>query len=328
MRNFLGLLILALAIGAGWKLFTNFKIEGWQSLRFVKRDGTLSQGPDPTGVPVQRAADTIRVATFNLTVLGNTKIGSPHVLDRLAQICRQFDVLAVQEICSSDEDLMPRLIESINSAGRHYDYAIGPRLPIEEEELNREQYAFIFDQASVELDRAQLYTIDDPDDLLLREPLVGWFRVRGPLPEQAFTFTLVNVHLDPNQAPDEIEQLAQVYRAVQDDGRTEDDVFILGDFNADERDLESLTSAAGIQGVLTGTPTDTRHSRQFDNILLQRQATNEYVGASGIYDFMRELNLHLDEALEVSGHVPVWADFSIQEGGRPGAIASRPRNER
>jgi deoxyribonuclease-1-like protein len=328
VRNFVGLVVLAIAIGAIWQLLTHFKVEGLQSIRFVKRDVASTDVSGGTDIPIQRAADTIRVATFNLSVLGHTKINTPHVVDRLAQICRQFDIIAVQEICSSDEDIMPRLIDAINSAGRHYDYAIGPRLPQEQEDVNREQYAFIFDQASVELDRAQLYTIDDPDDLLIREPLVGWFRVRGPIAEQAFTFTLVNVHIDPDQPLEEIEQLAQVYRAVHGDGRGEDDVFILGDFSTDERDLESFASTAGIAGVLAGTPTDTRHTRQYDNIFFQRQATNEFVGRAGIYDFMRELNLRLEEALDVSAHVPVWADFTIYEGGRPGTVASRPRDER
>ena len=42
-----------------------------------------------------------------------------------------------------------------------------------------EQFAFIFDTQRVETDRFQLYTIDDPEDLVTREPLVAWFRVKG-----------------------------------------------------------------------------------------------------------------------------------------------------
>ena len=43
----------------------------------------------------------------------------------------------------------------------------------------------MFDTASIEVDRSALYTVADPDDLLHREPLVGWFRVRGPPADQA-----------------------------------------------------------------------------------------------------------------------------------------------
>ena len=34
----------------------------------------------------------------------------------------------------------------------------------------------------------------------------------------------------------------------------------------------------------------------------------------------------MDEALEVSDHLPVWAEFTIYEGGQAGRIATRPFN--
>ena len=42
-----------------------------------------------------------------------------------------------------------------------------------------------------------------PTICLHREPLVGWFRVRGPDASQAFTFTLVNIHTDPDEVATE-----------------------------------------------------------------------------------------------------------------------------
>jgi hypothetical protein len=48
------------------------------------------------------------------------------------------------------------------------------------------------------------------------------------------------------------------------------------------------------------------------------------VGRSGVLDFMRDGNLTLEEALEVSDHLPVWAEFSIFEGGTIGRVATRP----
>lgn len=38
---------------------------------------------------------------------------------------------------------------------------------------------------------------------------------------------------------------------------------------------------------------------------------------------MREFNLSLDQALQVSDHLPVWAEFSVYEGGRAGSVATR-----
>ena len=43
-----------------------------------------------------------------------------------------------------------------------------------------------------------------------------------------------------------------------------------------------------------------------------------------MYDFMRGFNLTQDQAERVSDHLPIWAEFSVYEGGRPGPIAARP----
>ena len=43
-----------------------------------------------------------------------------------------------------------------------------------------------------------------------------------------------------------------------------------------------------------------------------------------MFDFLREYNLTSDQALEVSDHMPVWAEFSVYEGGQPGRIATVP----
>jgi endonuclease/exonuclease/phosphatase family metal-dependent hydrolase len=205
--------------------------------------------------------------------------------------------------------------------GRDYDYVIGPRLGRAD---NKEQYAFVFDRASIEVDRSQLYTIDDPDDLMHREPLVGWFRVRGPSQDQAFTFTLVNVHTDPDETDQELNVLDDVFRVVRADGRGEDDVILLGDLNVDDRHLGQLGQVADITWVVAGMPTNTRGTMQYDNILFSQAATVEFTGRGGVFDFMRQYNLSMDEALEVSDHLPVWAEFNIYEGGKPGQLAARP----
>jgi hypothetical protein len=41
---------------------------------------------------------------------------------------------------------------------------------------------------------------------------------------------------------------------------------------------------------------------------------------------IREFNLTVEEALAISDHQPVWAEFGLQEGGMPGRVATRPFN--
>ena len=324
VRNWLVVLLLAGLGYGGWLFFREYRIAGWDQVRLVPR-GSITGSSN--GIPL-RQTHTIRIATFNIQVFGSSKIDKPHVVEILARIVRQFDVVAIQEIRSREQDLLPRFLDVVNATGRKYDYVIGPRLPRTPGAANPEQYAFVFDQETIEVDRLQLYTIDDPDDLLAREPFVAWFRVRGPPSDQAFTFTLVNIHTDPDKAAFEVDQLGQVYRAVVNDGRGEDDVILLGDFNADCQSLERLRRAAAIECALDGQPTNTRGTNSYDNIVFDRHATVEFTGRAGVLDFMRQFNLTLDQALEVSDHLPVWAEFSAWEGGRPGSVASLPSLQR
>jgi len=322
VKNFYTLLLLAAIGGGGWYIVHHYRIQGLDGIRLIPKENQVSSSSGNVTTPA-RGAPTVRIASFNIQVFGTTKIGKPHVVDYLAQIARQYDVIAVQEIRSRDEDIIPKFVDAINSADRHYDYVIGPRLPRDENRSNREQYAFIFDQATIEVDRGQLYTINDPDDLLVREPLVGWFRVRGPPESEAFTFTLVNIHTDPDVAQFEVDQLAQVYQTVLNDGRGEDDVILVGDFNVDERHLGQLAQVSGIDWAIKGVPTNTRGTHQYDNIVYQRQATAEFTGRVGVFDYLREFSLTMDQALEISDHLPVWAEFHAYEGGRAAAIADR-----
>ena len=273
-----------------------------------------------TESPLNRSGEAIRIATFNLHVFGTTKSRKVQVVDHLANICRRFDVVALQEIVSADQDILPRLVEQMNANYRtEFDYVIGPRLGDPGEE---EQYAFLFDRKAVEVDRGYIHTIEDNHDLLKRDPLVASFRVRGPKPEDAFTFTLVNVRVDPNNSAREMSIMDDVFLAVRGNGSGEDDVILLGDFNVDDRNYGELGKMAGMSWAISGIPTNTEGTHQFDNLLFAQSSTREYLGRGGVFDFMREFNLTLQQALEISDHVPVWAEFSVYEDGVPGRVAN------
>lgn len=315
------LLIIALVGGGGYLYKQGYRIEGLDkiSVKPAGQQPTTDVGYAPP--PVDRSGSTVRVGSFNIQVFGTSKLNKPRVMNVLAEVVRRFDVVAIQEVRAKSDDVLPKFVELINSTGRHYDFVIGPRLG---RTTSTEQYAFIFDTASIEVDRAALYTVADPDDRLHREPLVGWFRVRGPQPEQAFTFSLVDIHTDPDETEQELNALDDVFQAVRNDSRGEDDVIVLGDLNVDDRHLGELGQLSNIAWAISGVPTNTRGNKLYDNIVFSRTATTEFAGRAGVFDLIREFNLTTDEALEVSDHLPIWAEFSIYEGGQPGHIATRP----
>jgi endonuclease/exonuclease/phosphatase family metal-dependent hydrolase len=309
--------LLALVLFGGWFLLKNFDIQGLDQVKLSPKTGQASNTIDPSN---GAGNGGVRIATFNIQVFGEGKLENDRVMNVLVKVAQQFDVLAIQEVRAKSQDILPRFIEMINAQGRHYDYVIGPRLG---RTTSKEQYAFIFDTQTIEIDPSSLYTVDDPDDRLHREPLTAGFRARGAEPTQAFTFTLVNIHTDPDEVADEVNALDDVFRAVRDDGRDEDDVILLGDLNADDTQLGELARIPYLAVAVSAKPTNTRGTAQYDNLLFDARATAEFTGRSGVLDLMKQFNLTLDEALAVSDHFPVWAEFSAYEGGQPGRLASR-----
>lgn len=323
--------VLAALIYGGYTFFKKYEIVGLDNLSIRPRAVTGGAGPSGwaggevavTHVPV-RTGNSIRVATFNIQVFGIDKLGNQNVMHVLAETVRKFDVVAIQEIRSTTDDVLPRFIDLINSTGRHYDYVIGPRLG---RTNSKEQYAFIFDAQTIEVDRGSMFTVEDRDDLLHREPLVALFRVRGPNPHEAFTFTLMDIHTDPDEVKKEVGALAYAFQAVRNvrfNGFAEDDTILLGDFNADEKKFGMLAMLPNMSWVVSGMPTNTRGTHTLDNIMFNRSATVEYTGRWGVLDLVREFNLTQEQALAVSDHLPVWAEFSVYEGGQPGHVAQQP----
>jgi len=282
----------------------------------------VDTGPNAPAPPANVAAGPVlRIASFNIQVFGKKKASKPYVMQELARIINQFDLVAIQEIRTQDEYHIPNFVRLVNQSGRRFDSLVGPRLGITR---STEQYAFLYDTQKVEVDSQSIYTVSDPDGLLHREPLVATFRTRVD-PDQAFTFTLVNMHTDPDIALQEMDVMAEVYKVVRRAGRGEDDIILLGDFNVDDRHLGRLGQLPDILPLIAGVWTNTRQNKQYDNLIIHQPSTTEYSGRSGVYDFMRAGNLSMQQALQVSDHFPVWAEFSIYERDYAGRVASHRR---
>jgi endonuclease/exonuclease/phosphatase family metal-dependent hydrolase len=260
-----------------------------------------------------RRPDTIRIACFNLDNFDRHKSQSPATLQSLAGIIRSFDVVAVQEVRCLEQHVIPRLVDAVNGQTQDFDFVIGPHVGRFE---MKEQFAFIYNRKRIELNKSDVYTVQDPDDLIHSEPLVGWFRARGVNPAEAFTFTLVNIRTDGTTGETERENrlLRGIFENVRNDQRGEDDVILLGDFQVPTAVLRPLAQLPSATYVIAETPTDPAQSTQRDNIIFDSLATVEFTGRSGVVDFLRQMNLTLEQAQMVSHHLPVWAEFSTFEG--------------
>lgn len=260
---------------------------------------------------------SVRIASFHIPRLGPAMLNDPNVAQLLVSILRQYDVVALQGIRSSRDDVLPMLVDQLNRSGGRYDYLIGPRVG---RGTSHQQFAFVFDTAKLETDRFALYSVDDPEDLMNHEPLVAWFRCKGVPQREAFTFSLVNILIDPSFANAERSVLPGLIAAIEQDGRKEDDWIMLGDFAGGHSEL-SMLDAGAVRFALSDIPTDIAGTRMLDTLIFSARATSEFSGRAGAFDFLRKYNLSIERALEVSEHMPVWAEFSRIEGAEPGRIA-------
>lgn len=367
MQRLFSLGLLAAVLGGGYALFNGSlpaNVEQAASvagkvLQNPQLGGPVSQPPqgynqppqgyNPPPQAYQQAApgyapaptapgSTIRIATFNILIFGDTKARNTNVMRTLAAIVQNFDIVAVQEIRTQDDYFIDNFLRDyVNAQGRRYSRIVGPRLG---RTRSTEQYAFLFDTATIQVNPNYIYTLSDEDDLLHREPLIAMFATRA---SPAFTFILINTHTDPDEAGAEMDALAQAVDAVRRHGPGEDDVILLGDLNTNVEmsppsesgfgfaqagrqlrpsDLHGLGKISGIYPVVRAEPTNTRRSRLHDNILVHRGATTEFTGRAGVFDIERHYGLSREQALMVSDHLPVWAEFTVVEGGAPGRLAS------
>ena len=243
----------------------------------------------------------------------------------LLRVLPQFDVVALQEIHTADPAVLVKLVEQLNADGRQFDFATaGNGTSGDGATGNKgpQGSAFVFDRARIEIDRTTVCFVEDPEQRFRHRPLVAQFRAKGPDPKEAFTFKLINVHIDADRAAAEGELLADVYRAVRDDGSQEDDVIMLGDFGAGLQNGEELAARLDITALIAALPTTVRGTVPIDNVLMSRRATTEFTGRSGVFDLMHQFDLTLPGVIDVSHHLPGWCEFVPYEGDMLGHVAA------
>ncbi|QEG40223.1 exonuclease/endonuclease/phosphatase family protein [Roseimaritima ulvae] len=278
-------------------------------------DGDTAEDAAALAEQIPHPSRRVRVASWALGGFGKDKAAKPHVMGWLARVIRSFDVIAVQQITGPQRDLLPRIVEHVNRSGRRYDFLIAPpQLAGTNPYGPEEQLAFVFDTERVVTDRGQFYTVADPANVMTHDPIVGWFRVVGPKPDRAWTFSVVNVRVEMDVARREVAALREVMQAVTQDGRHEDDTLMVGLFQADDAYLRPSLGQNRVVAAVEATPTDIFGRHQVSNVLLDPLVTTEYLGTGGVVNFLRLQNLTLAECEELTPHLPVYAEFSPVEG--------------
>jgi endonuclease/exonuclease/phosphatase family metal-dependent hydrolase len=264
------------------------------------------------------AGQFVIIASWNVENLGS----NTDVQER-AEVIRQFDIVALQEIEKIEglDNLLAR-VEAIT--GYDWEYVVSPYVG---NGRAAEFYAFIFrtDRVAYVEDSKGTYPEPMKDDFS-REPFFATFRAGE------FDFTLITVHVTWGRLPSlrtaECRRLQSVWGYVQNLNPEEDDLILLGDFNRDRPTHSAFDQLRqmGISPVLTETGTRTTFGRTatggswYDHIWIDPQHTGtELTDEIGV-GTPRENSYGggCASSLEgVSDHCTIWAIFDTTNDDDP-----------
>ena len=284
---------------------------------------TINQSSNATIFPTTNITDnpssqsnisSIRIASFNIQIFGESKRSKTEVMDILARIAREFDVMAVQELRDDTETTLPIYLEKINSLpGPHYASVSSPRLG---RTSSKENYAFIFNTDALRL--ISNYTFADPPegtttDLFQREPFISRFETL----DGSYDFVLIVIHTEPDTTPAELGNLTLALDDARKRFPDETDFIMLGDMNADCSYLSAseagslpLRNSSFTWVVPDSADTTTKSTDcAYDRIILAGDAAGGYSGGWGVYRFDEAYGLDQNMTEDISDHYPVWARF-------------------
>ena len=258
--------------------------------------------------------DVARIATFNIKIFGETKMGKTDVVSELVNITLRYDMVVVQEIKDMDQTVPYDFLDAINAeTNETYAMVLSERSgQQEDDEGGQEQYAFYYRTSRFTFEESWLHNDSELDEFQ-REPFIASFNLLSKNGTNIENITLITVHTKPAQAVNETASLHNVVETYKTNS-TESDIILLGDFNADcgyasTYDLNQLDIRSPEYLWVVPDSADTTYSENthcaYDRIVLTSNVDSRFFGKWGV-----DRNM---SSSEISDHYPVWFDLDIRE---------------
>ena len=258
--------------------------------------------------------DVARIATFNIKVFGETKMGKPDVVSELVNITLRYDMIVVQEIKDLDQTVPYDFLDAINAeSNATYGLVLSERSgKQEDDQSSQEQYAFYYRTSRFSSDTSWLHN-DSERDEFQREPFIANFNLlskNGTILEE---ITLITVHTKPAEAVNETAAMHNVVETYRTNS-SESNIIILGDLNVDcsyasSYELNQLEIRSPEYLWIVPDSADTTFSENthcaYDRIVLTSDVDGRFFGRWGV-----DRNM---SGSDVSDHFPVWFDLDISE---------------
>jgi len=251
---------------------------------------------------------TATIASFNAQRLGNYQKD----YTMMAEALTNFDVIGVVEVMNITG--LENLVDALSkNSSQKWGYLISERSA--GSARYSEFYAFVWKTPQVKLVKSYGFYKEDKDSDFKREPYAALFKTGN------FDFIFVVCHIiwgeDPSKRCEEVELLPKVYSYFKILSKTENDIFIAGDFNIqpDSKCWNTLLNNPDeIKGLITITTKTTLGSQGFvssyDNIFYSSKYTKGVV-KSGALDIKKLFNIPLmlqTYKKNISDHIPVYVE--------------------
>ncbi len=284
----------------------------WKTV-YVEIESEEDENPEARSESRTRE-DVARIATFNIKVFGETKMGKSDVVSELVNITLRYDMVVVQEIKDLDQTVPYDFLDAINNGSNEsYAMALSERSGQQEDDQGgQEQYAIYYRTSRFELDSAWLHNDSELDEFQ-REPFISNFNLLSKNGTVIEDLTFITVHTKPAYAVNETASLHNVVETLKENS-TESDIILLGDFNADcsyasTYELNQLEIRSPEYLWVVPDSADTTFSENthcaYDRIVLTSDVDDRFFGRWGVDRDMSDS--------DVSDHFPVWFDLDIAE---------------
>jgi len=266
-------------------------------------------------IPSRKHNENLIIATWNIRNFGKTK--TARAVKYIAEICKKFDIVAIQEVKDSLEGL------------KKLQLLLGPdyRFIFTDPAGNNERLVYMYDRRRVDFTGLAGEIVIDPGDKkkpkvqFHRTPFMASFRTAN------FDFILVTVHIFYGKSKtikfreDEIKDLAKFIESrAGDEDIYDPDIIALGDFNivkTGDRFFNALESGGLIvENAIKKLKSNYLKNKHYDQI-----AYYDYIDSAlefskaGVVDFTHVVFKEMTSrklSYALSDHLPLWAEFKIK----------------
>lgn len=253
---------------------------------------------------------SIKLASWNIRHLGKTK--SAEEILYIANILRDFDIVAIQEVVGKDPagaQAVAKIADELNRMGSQWDYQVSDPTKSPSPNIS-ERYAFLWKTSKVSL-MHRAYLDQEVEDTFYREPFIAQFKAKG----KSDSFYIVNYHSRKyfDKPEEEIIHFIDYPKRLNSKN-----IIVGGDFNLDENhEVWSPLYHMGFTNALSNQPS-TLKMKCKEGVYVNHAIDNLYflpgiekINAESL-DFVQGCE-YLELARDISDHLPIYMEFKLSE---------------